>query len=117
MTQIYDGDWFPVDNFLLYLLCNPSNITSLPEETSFINALKSSVFHHPAKLCKLAYFGFPRKVKTTVWSEARQRQKIVTVIVWVKKAKCRTHNAMLCYAEGQCYWENGYHFGSVSKEI
>jgi hypothetical protein len=87
----------------------------LPEETSFINALKSSVFHHKQKGCDLAYFGFPRKVKTAVWSEIRQRQKIVTIIVWVKKAKCRTHNAMLCYAEGQCYWEQGAHYNSLSE--
>jgi hypothetical protein len=84
-------------------------------ETSFINALKSSVFHHPNKGCLLAYFGYRKKVETAVWSEARQRQKVVTVTVWVKKAKCRTHNAMLCYAEGQCYWEVGAHFSSLSE--
>jgi hypothetical protein len=85
------------------------------DEPSFIDALKSSVYHHPLKGCKLAYFGFPRKVKTTIWSKARQRMKIITVIVWTKKAKCRTHNAMLCYAEGQCLWEQGAHFGSISE--
>jgi hypothetical protein len=87
----------------------------LPEEESFINALKSSVFHHPIKGCKIAYFGFPRKAMTTVWSDVRERMINIKVIVWVKKAKCRTHNAMLCYAEGQCYWEKSWHYGSLSK--
>jgi hypothetical protein len=87
----------------------------LPEDESFINALNSSVYHHPTKGCLIAYFGFRRKVKTTLWSEARQRQKMITITVWIKKAKCRTHDVMLCYAEAQCYWQAGWHYGSLSK--
>ena len=44
-----------------------------------------------------------------------EKRKYIYQTVWVAKAKCKTHNVKLCYAEKMCYWEIGGHFSQIEK--
>jgi hypothetical protein len=81
----------------------------LSEEAAFNKALKSSVYHHKLKGCQLAHFKVTEQI----------RERGETITVERKKAKCRTHDAIVCYALGdngdRCYWQQFWHYGSYSS--
>lgn len=70
--------------------------------------LESSCFHHKDKSCQIVWYPLPKKEDNKQLYD-EDGKKIYKNIVM-----CKTHRVRLCYAQKECFFEIGTHFGQLS---
>ena len=70
--------------------------------------MESSCFHHRDKHCHIVWYPVPKKEEgKQLYDESGQR-------LFKNIVMCKTHLVRLCYAQKECYFEIGTHYGQLS---